>query len=60
MKLGDIVFLITDKEQSERMVTAICQREYGNTYELSCGTVTTWHSLKEISTEVDILKKMQE
>tara|TARA_R110000744_G_scaffold124042_3_gene229478 strand:+ start:2437 stop:2622 length:186 start_codon:yes stop_codon:yes gene_type:complete len=43
------VYLITDVEQLERIVTGINIRETSMTYELSCGTQTTFHIGFEIS-----------
>lgn len=51
-EIGDVVFLITDIEQEPRMVTAITVRANGITdYQLSCGTLATWHYSIEISSE---------
>lgn len=41
--LGDIVYLKTDKEQSQRMITSIAIRPMGCTYELSLSTTVSWH-----------------
>lgn len=57
--LGQIVYLITDVDQLERIVTAITVR--GNitlSYELSCGTVSSWHYDFEMASEVDIKKQL--
>lgn len=53
--LEDRVYLITDPDQKLRLVTAICQRVGRVSYELSCGTSTSWHDAFEISTEKDII-----
>lgn len=41
--LGDIVYLKTDKEQSQRIITAILIKPLGCNYELSQSTTTSWH-----------------
>lgn len=51
-----IVYLKTDVDQRQRMVTAICIRGNNITYELSFGDRATWHQEIEISETVDILK----
>jgi uncharacterized protein YebE (UPF0316 family) len=48
--LGDIVFLITDKDQYERIITGIIIRPFGVTYYLSCGTEETNHYEMEFNT----------
>lgn len=56
--IGDIVYLKTDSEQKERIVTAIEIRHGGLLlYQLSSGTSTTYHYGIEISTTIDIIKK---
>ena len=57
-KIGDIVFLITDPEQKERIVTAICFRNNYIQYELSHCTCTYWANVLEISKDKDILKTL--
>lgn len=54
--LGDFVYLKTCTEQSQFIITAICHRLGRTTYELSRGTVTSWHDDLEIAIERDILK----
>lgn len=54
-KIGDIVYLKTDEEQSARMVTEIRIRENSFIYELSCGTTSTDHCSIEITSEVNQL-----
>ena len=56
--IGDIVFLRTDQEQLERVITAITTRSTGCVYELTCCTTTTWHYDFEFSKEQNILKKL--
>ena len=48
-ELKQTVYLKTDTEQSPRIVTAMTIRDTSIIYELSCGTVTTWHIAYEIS-----------
>lgn len=48
---GDIVFLITDDQQLERIVTGWIVRPQGISYYLSCGTVETLHYDFEIGTD---------
>lgn len=56
--IGDIVYLKTDSEQKERIVTAIEIRQGGLLiYQLSQGTHVGYHFPIEISTTMDILKK---
>jgi hypothetical protein len=58
---GDIVYLKTDRDQYERMVTGYCIRQAGITYELSFGSTTSWHYGFEISVEKEIkIPKFQE
>ena len=49
--LGDIVFLITDSDQSRRIITGIDIRISGAVYELSCGQNTSTHFDFEFSKE---------
>lgn len=55
--IGDIVYLKTDVEQLERIITAVCIRTNGETYCLCCGTYDSWHHDIEITQELDIVKK---
>lgn len=48
-EIGQTVYLITDKEQSKRIVTGYNVRTTGITYGLSCGENETWHYDYEIS-----------
>jgi hypothetical protein len=54
-ELGQIVFLKTDTDQKERIVTGFCVRQYGQSYELMQGNAGSWHSDFEISTEKNVL-----
>lgn len=56
-EIGETVYLVTDKEQLQRMVTGICQKNGYILYELSQGTGSCWASDIEISKEVNILTK---
>lgn len=49
-QIGDIVFLKTDPEQNERIVTEIRIRPNSILYSLSCGTTDSQHYEIEIST----------
>jgi len=57
--IGDIVYLMTDVDQYERLVTGINIRQSGIVYELSCGTQTSWHYDLEIAKDKDILKSLE-
>lgn len=48
--IGDIVYLKTDMEQRERMVTCISIRPTGISYAISCDTEESWHYDIELST----------
>lgn len=51
---GDHVYLVTDVDQKERIVTGICIRPGGCiSYEVTCGMESRWHYDFEISTEVN-------
>ena len=53
-RIGDIVYLFTDPDQSPRMVTAFLYRGNFVSYELSCGTQETYHNGIEISKEKNL------
>jgi hypothetical protein len=53
--IGDIVYLKTDKEQLERMVTGVCQKPLSVIYEIASGTSTNWAYEVEMSIEKNIL-----
>jgi len=55
-ELGQTVYLKTDNDQSERMVIGISVRPSGLLYELSFGSVCSWHYEMEISEEKNVLK----
>lgn len=48
--IGEIVFLITDENQLERIVTGLIIRKDSIIYYLSCGTTETSHYSFEIAT----------
>lgn len=54
--IGDSVYLRTDHDQLERLVTGINIREVGVTYGVSCGTNESWHYAFEMTKERDIIK----
>lgn len=54
-RMGQTVYLKTDKEQKPRLVTGITLRPISVTYALVCGTTETWHYPLEISSEKDIV-----
>lgn len=55
-EIGDTVFLKTDTDQNQRLITGICIAKHSLTYRLSCGTQESWNYDFEISNERDILK----
>ena len=60
-ELETMVYLKTDPEQLERMITGICVREKGLiSYEVSCGERTGWHYGFELTSEKDVIKKINE
>ena len=55
-KLEQVVYLKTDKEQKERLVTGILLKPFGSVaYELTEGPNTSWHYGFEMLTEKDIM-----
>jgi hypothetical protein len=56
--IGDIVFLITDKEQIPRQITGILQRPYTYVYYLSNNTSETSHYDIEFSRDINILTQL--
>ena len=58
-KVGDVVYLITDDEQKKRIVSGLCIRKNGVTYELSCGISTSWHYGFEITETVNVKIKTE-
>lgn len=54
--IGDLVYLKTDNDQSQRMIVSISVRRKDLVYEVSFGSVSSWHYEFEISEEKDVLK----
>jgi len=54
-ELEQSVFLITDTDQSLRIVTAIQVYKNGLFYRLACGTTESWHYGYEIATTKNFL-----
>jgi hypothetical protein len=57
-KIGDIVFLLTDPNQFERIITGILIRPDGIRYYLSHSTEETIHFNIEISKEINQIIKL--
>jgi hypothetical protein len=55
--IGDTVYLKTDTDQNERIVTGLNIRLNSISYALSCGENESYHYEFEISKEKNILKK---
>jgi len=53
--LNDIVFLITDTEQLQRIVVGYQVSVIGITYKLAQGVNETWHYACEIATDKNLL-----
>jgi hypothetical protein len=56
--LGELVYLVTDTEQLERMVTGVKFNLNGLVYTLQCGVNESYHYEAEISKDKDILKRL--
>lgn len=57
--IGQLVYLKTDNDQHERIITAISLRPNKSvTYCLSFGTTESWHYGIEISCERNIVKSL--
>jgi hypothetical protein len=54
-ELGQIVYLKTDRNQFERIVTGISIRRGGVSYALTCGIQESWHYDFEMVTEKNVL-----
>lgn len=54
--IGQIVYLITDGNQLDRMVVQITISSDGISYNLACGSESSWHYEIEISIDKDELK----
>lgn len=58
-ELGNIVYLKTDPEQSERMIVQYQVRPGAIIYQLNKGEFESWHYEIEFSKEKDILKSIK-
>ncbi len=58
-KIGQIVYLKTDPDQNDMIVTGINIRQTGLTYELSFGDSNSWHYDIEITKDRNVLKKCE-
>lgn len=56
--LNDLVYLVTDSDQKERIVTGILLIHNSIRYRICCGDNETWHYEPEMSAEKDVLKSM--
>lgn len=54
--IGDLVYLKTDIDQNERLITGIMITQNGLQYELSFNTDRSWHFDVEISKDKDMVK----
>lgn len=58
--IGQIVYLLTDREQCERIITCIQIVSMNNiSYQLSCGIAASWHYDYEIISNKDLVKALQ-
>lgn len=55
--IGQTVYLKTDPDQAEKIITGINIRQTGLSYELSFGHTSSWHYDFEITEEKDVVKK---
>ena len=56
--IGDFVYLVTDNEQLERVITSILTNKGGKQYCLAQGTFDSFHSDFEFTTEKDEVKPL--
>lgn len=56
--IGEIVFLITDEEQAERIITRVYVNPNGVAYELSCGIASSTHFEMEMTRTLNIHKQL--
>lgn len=54
-ELWDCVYLKTDCDQKQRIVTGIIIEESGIQYRVAEGSNTSWHYAKEITTEKNVI-----
>lgn len=60
-QLGQVVFLATDEEQHERIITGIrFHASGGHGYDLSLGDQSSYHYECEITPEINTLKKLMQ
>ena len=57
-EFGDIVYLKTDPDQLERMVTRAIISPNGVLYEVTCGTTASTHYEMEMTEHRDIKKQL--
>lgn len=57
-RIGDLAYLITDKDQEPRMVTQLLMDCNGTSYQLALGTHKSWHESIELCRERDVLKSI--
>lgn len=58
--LGDTVYIKTDVDQLERMITEICVKSHNFLiYQLTHGIHCSWHSDFEFSSEISIETKIK-
>jgi len=55
-EFGEVVYLKTDPDQHERIVTGILIRENSVMYELSYNEITSYHFDVEITRERNVIK----
>ena len=53
--IEQIVYLITDADQSQRIVTAIQISKGCLVYRIACGTAESWHCEFELATDKNFL-----
>lgn len=57
--LGDMVYLVTDPDQKERMVVSIEIRPNSVMYNLVCAEQNSWHYEMEMQVEKDLVKSFE-
>lgn len=56
--IGELVYLVTDADQSPRMITGIMLRPNSASYECSFGIVSSDHYEIELTREPNIVKRL--
>jgi hypothetical protein len=57
---GDVVFIKTDEEQKERMITEICVKSPSLlVFQLTHGVTCSWHYEYEFETEINVATKIK-